>query len=308
MKKKVIAGVILGAMALTVLLAVVIGTPSRPAIRSYAGRGTVGLIYIEGTIMSGRSGGGIFGGTASSEDIAGSLRDAARNPELKAVVIRLNSPGGTPAASQEVAAELDRLKASGKKVVASMGDTAASGAYWIASQADRIVANPGTITGSIGVIMQATQLQELYGKLGVGQETFKSGRYKDMGSPAREVTPEERAIFQSMINDIFEQFINAVATGRGRDASEIRALADGRVFTGRQAKDLGLVDRLGDLHDAVLLAGELSGIRGEPSVTEIGPRKGWRDLLSAGAKGLIWTPAGLFQSLNEAPVYPMLLR
>lgn len=308
MKKKVIAGVILGAMAMIILLAVVIGAPSRPAARNYAGRGTVGVIYIEGTIMSGRSGGGIFGSAASSEEIAASLRDAARNPELKAVVVRLNSPGGTAAGSQEVAAELDRLKKSGKKVVASMGDTAASGAYWIASQADQIVANPGTITGSIGVIMQAAQLQELYGKLGVGYETFKSGSHKDMGSPAREVTPEERVIFQSMIDDIFEQFVKAVAAGRGKDVSEISALADGRVFTGRQAKEAGLVDRLGDFHDAVKLAGEMAGIRGEPTITEIGPRKGWRDLLSAGARGFIRTPAEIFQSVQEDPVFPVLLR
>lgn len=280
MKKKIVAGVILSGVAVSLVLAIALNPGGRPAGSSRTGKGEVGVIYIDGLIASGRGGGGLFGIMAGSEGIALNLREAARNPELKAVVIRLNSPGGTPAAAQEISAEVERLKQSGKKVVASMGDTAASGAYWIAAGTDQIVANPGTLTGSIGVIMQYYNMQDLYGKIGVGTETFKSGPYKDMGSPSRPTAPEERAIFQSMIDDIFNQFIDVVANGRHLDSAEVRKLADGRVFTGRQAKELGLVDRLGDFHDAVLLAGELAGVPGEPEVVEIGPKNFWKEVFS----------------------------
>lgn len=284
MKRKVIAGVVLGVVALSLVLAAALRPGDRVAAGTAGGKGEVGILYIDGPIMSGRDAGGLFGARRGSEDIAASLREAARDPQLKAVVIRLNSPGGTAAAAQEISAEVERLKQSGKKVVASMGDTAASGAYWIAAGADRIVANPGTLTGSIGVIIQYYNLQGLYGKIGVDTETFKSGPHKDMGSPSRPVTPEERNIFQSMIDDIYNQFVDVVARGRHKDAAEIRPLADGRIFTGRQAKELGLVDRLGDFHDAVLLAGELAGIPGEPTVVELGPKNVWQELF-AGAGG-----------------------
>lgn len=284
MKKKVIAGIVLGVVALSLVLAVAMKPGNKSDSGPGHGKGEVGVIYIDGPIASGRSGGGLFETQMGSEEIAATLREAARNPELKAVVIRLNSPGGTAAAAQEIGAEVERLKQSGKKVVASMGDTAASGAYWIAAGTDRIVANPGTLTGSIGVIMQFFNMQGLYGKIGVDTETFKSGPHKDMGSPSRPTTPEERAIFQSMIDDIYNQFVEVVAKGRHKDISEIRPLADGRVFTGRQAKELGLVDRLGDFHDAVLLAGELAGIPGEPAIVELGPKNVWRELF-AGTRG-----------------------
>jgi protease-4 len=283
MKKKIIAGLILGVAAISLVLAIAIKPGGRNAENLAAGRGEVGVIYIEGTIASGRSA-SPFEAQAGAEDIAASLREAARDPGLRAVVIRLNSPGGTPAASQEIDNELQRLRKSGKVVVASMGDVAASGAYWIAAGADRIVANPGTITGSIGVFMQTTNLEELYGKIGMDREIYKSGPYKDMGSADRPVTPEERAIFQSMVDDIYNQFIDVVARGRHKDIAEVKTLADGRVYTGRQAKELGLVDQLGDFHDAVLLAGEMAGIAGEPAIVEIGEKGLWQGLF-AGVKG-----------------------
>jgi protease-4 len=281
--KKFIAGLILGVVALSLVLAAAMMPGGRTAENPAGGSGEVGVIYIEGTIASGRSV-SLFEDRAGAETIAASLREAARNPGLKAVVIRLNSPGGTPAASQEIDNEVQRLRKSGKVVVASMGDVAASGAYWIAAGADQIVANPGTITGSIGVFMQTTNLEELYDKIGMDQEIFKSGPYKDMGSSDRPVTPEERAIFQAMVDDIYNQFVDVVARGRHKDVAEVKALADGRVYTGRQAKELGLVDQLGDFHDAVLLAGQLAGIAGEPTVVEIGERNLWQDLF-AGVKG-----------------------
>lgn len=296
--KKVIAGIVLGIVALTFVFAAVSKPGGKPA-SSTRGSGEVGIIYIEGIIASGQSG-STLGGQASSEDIASALREAARDPGIKAVVIRLNSPGGTAAAAQEIGNEVDRLRKSGKKVVASMGDTAASGAYWIAAGTDRIVANQGSLTGSIGVIMELYDLQGLYGKIGVDTETFKSGPYKDMGSYSRSSTPEERAIFQSMIDDIYSQFVEYVAQGRHMDAAEVRALADGRVYTGRQAKEIGLVDQLGDFHDAVLLAGNLAGIPGEPTVVELGPKNIFRELF--GIRGsTLWQSAWPFPPyLGEA--------
>lgn len=289
MKKKVIAGIVLGVVAITIVFATVLQPGGKPAAGS-RGNGEVGIIYINGLIANGQPG-GTFGDQVVSEDIAAALREAARDPMLKAVVIRLNSPGGTAAASQEISAEVERLRKSGKKVVASMGDTAASGAYWIAAGTDRIVANPGTMTGSIGVILERYDLQGLYGKVGVDTETFKSGPYKDMGSASRPSTPEERAIFQSMIDDIYNQFVEQVAQGRHKDAAEVRTLADGRVYTGRQAMDLGLVDQLGDFHDAVLLAGSLAGIPGEPTVVDLGPKNIFSSLFGITGSSTFWQSA-----------------
>ncbi len=293
MQKKFIAGVVLGIVALTLVFAAV-SLPGGKPPGNNRGKGEVGIVYIEGVIANGGTGGSSLGDSAASEDIAAILREAARDPLLKAVVIRLNSPGGTAAAAQEISAEVERLKKSGKKVVASMGDTAASGAYWIAAGTDRIVANPGTTTGSIGVIMERYDLQGLYEKIGVGTETFKSGPHKDMGSAGRPSTAEERAIFQSMIDDIYSQFVEFVAQGRHRDLEEIKTLADGRVYTGRQAMELGLVDQLGDLHDAVLLAGSMAGITGEPSVMNLGPKNIFRQLFGITSANAFRQAAQLF--------------
>jgi len=307
LRKKIIAAVILGAVALSLIFAVIRQGGSDFA-GSASGGGEVGVIYIEGVIAGGTGSGGLFGSRGGAESIASLLRQASRDPGLKAVVIRLNSPGGTPAASQEIEAEIKRLKESGKKVVASLGDVAASGAYWVAAGADRIVANPGTITGSIGVIMETTNLEGLYDKIGVSPQTYKSGPYKDMGSSSRPATAEERAIFQSMIDDVYEQFIETVARGRHKDASEIKTLADGRVYTGRQARELDLVDSLGGFHDAVLLAGELAGIEGEPSIVNIGPKNFWADVLGGAGVGSLWN-SGWFTLPGELDrVYSLNLR
>ncbi|MDF9407608.1 signal peptide peptidase SppA [Pelotomaculum isophthalicicum JI] len=287
MSRKIIAGIILGLVALSVVLSFNLRTGNRTPRQSGSDKGKVGVIYIEGTIASGQSDTGLLSSGVSSEEIAATIRKAARDPEIGAVVIRLNSPGGTPAASQEIGLEIERLRQSGKKVVASMGDVAASGAYWVAACTDQIVANPGTMTGSIGVIMQTPNLQGLYDKLGISEETFKSGPYKDMGSSSRPVTTDERAIFQSMIDDIYNQFVDAVAKGRHKDVLEIRKLADGRVFTGRQAIELGLVDQLGDFHDAVLLAGKLAGLSGEPVIAELGYKNIWRNFLGGAWESIL---------------------
>lgn len=291
MSRRVVAGAILGLVALSlILIAVNIRTEDNsPRQTGYTGTGgKVGVIYIEGTIASGQADSVLWGDSGGAETICAALRRAAKDPEIAAVVIRLNSSGGTPAAAQEIGMGVTGLQEAGKVVVASMGDMAASGAYWIAACTDQIVANPGTMTGSIGVIMQTANMQGLYDKLGIDTETFKSGPYKDMGSASRSVTAEERVIFQAMIDDIYEQFVEAVAEGRNKDVTEIRPLADGRIFTGRQALELGLIDHLGDFNDAILLAGEMAGISGEPSVVEISSKNTWWNLLN-GSWGSIFS-------------------
>ncbi|MHB8171148.1 MAG: signal peptide peptidase SppA [Thermincolia bacterium] len=240
----------------------------------------IGVINVEGVIMGGRSGAGVFGGvTAGADDLMSQLKEAREDERIKVVVMRVNSPGGVAAAAQEVGNEIDKLRKSGKKVIVSMGDMAASGGYWLAAKADKIVANPATMTGSIGVIMEFQNLQKLYGKLGVDTETFKSGPHKDIGSSSRQLSDEERKILQGMVDDIYNQFIDVVAKGRSMDHDKVRKLADGRIYTGRQAKELGLVDYLGNYYDALDIAKELANIKGEPEIYEFGPSNPWDILL-----------------------------
>lgn len=181
---------------------------------------------------------------------------------IKAIVVRINSPGGAVGPSQEIMEEINKTRKK-KKVVASCGSLAASGGYYIASAADVIMASPGSATGSIGVIMQMTNVEALTKKIGVDFFSLKAGALKDMGSPFKPMTPEEKAVFQSLLNNIHEQFINDVAKNRKLPVDKVRGLADGRVFTGQEAKTLGLVDSLGNFNDAVELAGRLGGIKGK---------------------------------------------
>ncbi len=184
---------------------------------------------------------------------------------VKAIVLRINSPGGSVAPVQEIYSELKKLE---KPIVASMGSTAASGGYYIAAIADEILANPGTLTGSIGVIMQFTKLKGLYEKVGLEQQVVKSGKFKDTGSPVRDLTDEERELLQTTLDDVHSQFIDAIFEGRQEQLTreEIVALADGRIFSGQQALEHRLVDQLGNLPDAIDRAGELGGIEGKPKV------------------------------------------
>lgn len=221
------------------------------------------------------SGGGVTGDKVAVVDIRGviadpyevnkTLRELGERDDVKAVVLRIESPGGAVGPSQEIHGEILRLKEK-KTVVASMGAIAASGGYYAAVAADRIMANPGTITGSIGVIVEFVNAQELLGKIGLKGYVVKSGKYKDVGSPLREMEKEERELLQTLINDVNGQFIKAVAEGRNLKTEEVRRIADGRIFTGAQAKELKLVDELGGLSDAISLSASLAGIEGEPSV------------------------------------------
>jgi protease-4 len=193
------------------------------------------------------------------------LKDYAKDASVKAIVLRINSPGGAVAPAQEIYDEILKVKQK-KKVVVSMGAVAASGGYYIAAPADRIVANAGTLTGSIGVIMELPNVSGLMEKIGIQTQVIKSGRHKDIASVFKELTPKEREILQAVLDDVHNQFIEAVSTARDMKFEDIKKLADGRIFTGRKALELGLIDELGNMEDAIMVAGRLSGIKGEPEV------------------------------------------
>jgi protease-4 len=209
----------------------------------------IGVISVEGAILD-------------SQTILSQLVSFKEDKDISAVIIRINSPGGAVAPSQEIFREIQKTSEI-KKVVASLGSVAASGGYYVAAAADHIVANPGTITGSIGVIVEFIQIEDLLNKIGVGFEVLKRGQFKDIGSPHRKLTPQDKAVIQSLIGDIQEQFVQAVAEGRGLPVEKVREIADGRVFSGEKAKELGLVDGLGNFQDAVETTKEMAGIRGE---------------------------------------------
>jgi protease-4 len=209
----------------------------------------------------------IKGVIADSSGIIEQIRQFQEDDGVKAIVLRIDSPGGGVGPSQEIHREILRLKSqSGKKVVTSMGSVAASGGYYIACASDLIVANPGTITGSIGVLMEFTNIEELLKKVGIKGVVLKSGEHKDIGTPFREMTPDERKIVQDVIDNVHQQFIEAVAKGRGLDREKVVQIADGRIFTGEQAKQLGLVDEMGNLQDAIDRVAKMVGIVGKPNV------------------------------------------
>jgi protease-4 len=256
-----------------VLGVLVFGEPGVPSL----GGNRVALVEIEGLIVD-------------SDRVVKELDDFGDDPTIRAIVVRIQSPGGVVGPTQEIYDTILRISGRGKPVVASMGSVAASGGYYLAAAATRIVANPGTLTGSIGVIMQLAEIEGLLKKVGVRYEVIKSGRYKDSGSFARPMTPDERAVLQTVLDDMHDQFVTAVAEGRRLGKDRVKALADGRVYSGRMAKDLGLVDALGGLDEAIRMAGEMGGISGKPHVVRA--RRGWRlfDMvdLAGGETALSW--------------------
>lgn len=215
----------------------------------------------------------IKGAILSSRKIVEHIHSVKKNSSVKGVVLRINSPGGGVAPSQEIYSEVKKLARS-KKVVASFSSVAASGGYYVACAADKIVANPGTLTGSIGVIMDFSNVQGLLEKLGLKNYVIKSGKFKDIGSPLREMTTDEREVLQSVIDTVHNQFVDAVVEGRGKNREEIKEIADGRIYSGEQALHLGLVDELGGLQDAIDMVAKLAGIKGEPKVFYMEKKKG----------------------------------
>lgn len=205
----------------------------------------------------------ILGEIGSSREIVDELLEFKRDDSVRALVLRVDSPGGGVAPSQEIFEEIKKLTEI-KPVVVSMGSMAASGGYYIAVAGSKILASPGTITGSIGVIMEFTNFKDLLDRVGLKNEVIKSGRLKDIGSSIRAMSDEERNLLQEMMNDVHSQFVGAVAQSRNLPEKFVFDLADGRIFTGRKALELGLVDELGNMQDAVSAAAVLAGIEGEP--------------------------------------------
>jgi protease IV len=262
MKKNPVLIVLVTAVALGViffgivfLVSLLSGNKRTSKTLQVGGADKVALVKIEGLLVT-------------SEHVVEELNDYADDSSIKAIVLRIDSPGGGVVVSQEIYNAVKNARKEGKKVVASMGTVAASGGYYIAAAADRIVANPGTLTGSIGVKMEFANIEKLLDKIGVRGVVVKAGEYKDVGSPFRDMSEPEKKILQDVIDDVHSQFIKAVAEGRNMQEAEVRTLADGRIFTGRQALDLKLVDQLGDLADSIKVAGELVGIKGKPRVIE----------------------------------------
>jgi len=256
-RKRILVGLvaIVGLLAFFFILLFAIGQfTSRSGSAKFAFGDKIAVIEVRGLITQ-------------SQGVIEELHRYTEDEGVKAIILRIDSPGGGVGPSQEIYREVLKIKSNQKKkVITSMGSVAASGGYYIASASDLIVANPGTITGSIGVLMEFTNIEELFKKIGVKGVVLKSGEHKDIGSPFREMTPEEKKLMQSVIDNVHQQFIQAVAEGRKMDRLKVAQVADGRILTGEQAKQLGLVDQLGNLQDAIDTAAKLVGIEGKPLV------------------------------------------
>ena len=241
-----------GLLAVMVLLAV--GSALLPD-RWKSPSGEIALVRIQGMLMD-------------SQNIVRQLSDYRHNPGVRGILLRIDSPGGAVAPAQEIYSEIMKLRADHKTVYASMGTVAASGGYYIACAADYVLANPGTLTGSIAAVMVFSNIEELANKIGVKPVIIKSGKYKDVGSPLRAMNPEERKLLQNVVDDVHQQFVQAVAKGRGLPVSEVNEIADGRIMTGQQALTLKLVDEMGGLEKTIELLAKKIGVEGRPKVIE----------------------------------------
>ena len=241
-----------GLLAVMVLLAV--GSALLPD-RWKSPSGEIALVRIQGMLMD-------------SQNIVRQLSNYRHNPNVRGIVLRIDSPGGAVAPAQEIYNEIMKLKADHKTVYVSMGTVAASGGYYIACAANYVLANPGTLTGSIAAVMAFSNFEELTDKIGVKPIIIKSGKYKDVGSPLRGMKPEERKLLQSVVDDVHQQFVQAVAKGRGLPVSEVNEIADGRIMTGQQALTLKLVDEMGGLEKTIELLAKKIGVEGRPKVIE----------------------------------------
>ncbi len=260
----------------------------------------VAIIEITGPIVSGRVSPISSADAAAAADIIDQIEQAALDSEVRAILLYVNSPGGAVVPSDEIYAALQDVRI---PIVVQMGDVAASGGYYLSMAADYIVANPNTLTGSIGVISTFPDAHDLLEKIGVEINVITAGEVKDFGSPYREMGPEEQAYWEALINEVYQGFIEIVAEGRGFDAETARSLADGRVYSGRRALDLGLVDALGYQQDAIAKAAELGGITGEPRVIRYQKYSTLSSLLGESLSSL---PAGLPPDLIQRALAPTL--
>jgi protease-4 len=234
-----------------------------------------------------------------SQNIVRQFKKYRENRAVRAIVFRVDSPGGGVSASQEIYEEVKKTRNSGKPVVVSMGSVAASGGYYVSCGASKIVANPGTLTGSIGVIFQFLHFNELMNKIGIDASTFKTGKYKDIGSPFRKTTEDEKKFFDQLLGDVYNQFVDVVAKERKMDRKRVVQYADGRVFTGRQAFEYGFVDTLGTLEDAITIAAKLGDISGKPKMVKERKVRTWLERLMGEAVTEI---AGLKKELFNQPI------
>jgi len=247
-------------------------TGGEVGVLTFMGGEGIGVLLVQGPIND-------------SQLVLQNLKRFGEIKEIKAVVVRVDSPGGGVAPTQEIHEEIEKLKKK-KPVIASLGGMATSGGYYIASACNQIVANPGTLTGSIGVIMELGNMEELMRKLGYKGYSIKSGPHKDIGSPLRPLSPEGKAILQALVDNVHGQFVRAVARGRGMAEVKVRELADGRVYSGEQAKALGLVDVLGNVEDAIDLAAQRGGVKGVPQlIYGKGEERGWWEQLFSSLVG-----------------------
>ena len=252
-RKRILAG--LGVIAVLLIFFFAVLFLTGRTFRKTAGFGfgeKIAVVEIKGVITQ-------------SSGIIEEIHQYVEDEGVKAIILRIDSPGGGVGPSQEIHREILKVR-SKKKVVTSMGSVAASGGYYVACASDLIIANPGTITGSIGVLMEFTNIEELFKKIGIKGVVLKSGEHKDIGSPFREMTPEEKKIIQEVIDNVHQQFIQAVAQGRRLERAKVAEIADGRILTGEQAKQLGLVDQIGNLQDAIDSVAKMVGISGKPTV------------------------------------------
>ena len=236
---------------------------------------------------------------ASSDEVVRQMKKYRNNSSVRAIVLHIDSPGGGVVASQEMYEEVRAVRDGGKPVIVSMGSLAASGGYYVAVGGSYLVANRGTLTGSVGVISEFLQLKDALDKLGIGVKTIKAGKLKDAGSPMRAMNEDDQKYFQALMDDVHRQFIDVVARERKMDVEKVRELADGRVFTGEQALQLGLVDTLGTFEDAVRIAAVKVGIKGEPAIVRERKRQMWYESFFGDAGE---TLKDLKQELIDRPV------
>jgi len=264
----------------------------------------IAIIYVQGSMLTGNVPSGL--GYATSEEISENIHSAVADENVRAIVLRINSPGGSPAAAQEISIEIQKAQEQGVPVIVSMGDIAASAAYYISAPADYIFANPSTNTGSIGVIWTFENRSAYNGKEGIDYYISKSGEFKDMGGSSRGLTDEEKEYADSVVMESYENFVTQVAEGRSMSRSEVKELADGRIYTGSRAKELGLVDDFGNLYDAIDKAAELGNIQGEPRVVYMN-RASLSSLLLGSESGDSSEETGQFVNYFEESPYGKIL-
>lgn len=257
----------------------------------------IGLIKLEGIILD-------TGSLPVATKIIESIK-TAKKQGIKNLVIKINSPGGTVGASQEIYRELKKAQEEGMKIVASLGDVAASGGLYVAVAADKIVSNPGTVTGSIGVIIKTSVMKTLYQKIGIDSETVKSGEYKDILSNTKYLSEDEKEILQSLIDSTYGQFILEVSQNRNIEIEEVKNFSDGRIFSGLQAKELGLVDEIGSLSDAVDLLAKMAEIKDKPEIVDLSPKKSFMQKVTGASMQEILESAGLNAFYKNIPLWLM---